>query len=175
MWKPNDLTKGKEQQVSLHGILLRHKSDEYKAKGFRVIRLDHSYTPDAVMIDWVSKKVVALEIEIGRGTCLYLRKYKGKQSKKTNRSEFDNVIVVYPTHHARTSEEYMRVQKLRELRLPLKTISEKTGVPKDTIGDWLYRGRKPYHLKRTEILQKSGITLEQVSLKGLGVGENLEM
>jgi hypothetical protein len=174
MWKCKNPEGDKQHKVSLHEVLLRYKSSQYAAKGHRVVRLDRSYTPDAVIIDWARRKVVALEIEIGRGTGLYFRK-GNKQSQKTNRAQFDNVIVVYPTHHARTTDEYMAVQKLRKSRLPLKTISEKTGVPIDTIRDWLYRGRKPYHLQRTKILQNAGITLEQVSLKGLGVGEHLEM
>lgn len=48
---------GKEK----HENLLTEKIQEYESKGMKVVRTS-AKTPDAIVVDWINKKVIALEI-----------------------------------------------------------------------------------------------------------------
>lgn len=169
MWKCKISRATLIKKGALHEVLLRLKIKQYKRlKNIKVMRIDHSYTPDALIIDWANRKVTALEVETSRNTNYYLKNPNGCNKKKESRPDVDNVILVMVDRSRRTVKEFNTVLKLRKAELTLPEITEKTGIAIDTIRDWLYRDRKPPHLRKMKKLQAVGVTLEVIPLSIIG-------
>jgi hypothetical protein len=169
MWNYKVSRQTLTKKGALHDFLLRLKIKQYqKFKDVKVIRLDCSYTPDAIVVDWEKRKVTALEVETSRNTHYYLKGHYTRGKKKENRPDFDDVTLVMVGRSRRTVKEFNAVAKLRKAQLSLRKISEKTGVSVDVIRDWVYRGRKPPFMRKRKRLEEAGVNLEVIPLTIMG-------
>ena len=73
----------------------------------------------------------------------------------------------------RTLEEYEQVMAIRKDKKyqGILKISRKTGIPINTVRDWIYRGVKPKRLRKTKILREEAKVLSPSLAYILGVVE----
>lgn len=128
-----------------HERILAAAKAQLEKDGYRVVRLDKSYTPDMVAVR--HDEILAVEAEAG--TTQFQRYYTGhKGYRKNERSQFDRTVV-FTSRKVRiyTKQEYEEAFHLHRQGKHFREIGEQLGIPGGTIYMWVEKGHTPWSVK----------------------------
>lgn len=135
--------------LSYHEKMIQRKQTELRVKGFRVIRLDRSYRPDLIAIDWARKTVTAVECETSRNAACKYSSWghrNGYRTQKPDRQDFDETLCCVLNKSVKnhyTIPIYQKALKLRKKGATFPSISQRMGIPITTLCHWA-KGSKPF-------------------------------
>jgi len=151
--------------------MLEREIQHARKDDLRVIRLHNWYIPDAVIIDWKRRLVIALEVDIKRTYYNYLKEKDG--SKKNHRDEFDLVRLVAVTERPKNSgknrhyslETYEKALALREEGYSYNQVGRLLGgIGGSQIYNWVKGKKTPLSVKRKRLLEAANIKVKDVFL-----------
>lgn len=130
-----------------HDSKLEEIMRDFDEDGTKIIRLHKRGNPDAILINWKSKEVFALEMETKRVSWSIL-------NIKGDLEDFDEVIYFIPDFKKNLIDEYEIAKKLFSLGKSLYFIHKKTGVSLGQIHAWLKQNKKPYQISFMKKIKK---------------------
>lgn len=148
---------------TLHNKILEKYINKFKKDGYKVVRIDNSYRPDAIIIDYNKKRTIAFEVETSLDTIYrYFRKTKGK--KKYPRLGFDHTIISFPKlpggrRKVLTQERLEMARSLRKEGLSYRQIGEKIGICMTTAMRWLKGKYGKWFIGYRKKLKENNITV----------------
>lgn len=156
--------------MTIHDKLLRKELAKQLNK--TVIKLHKSYTPDAILIDWEKRQIIAVEAETRSH---YYKKYldgEGETKKDSKeRKKFDKVILLLPIAERQFKRylAYSKVMKLKESFIDREKIGKRFEVSRETVHGWFSEKNKPWAVRLKE-QEKENLEFRLVPVKGTQKG-----